>query len=282
MTGVVLALSGAGAWFAGSWLVSPNRTPEVDPPLGAVSVSFTTRDGRRVNGWWFPHASPKGTWVLAHGIRANRQQMTKRARLANSLGFAALSFDFQAHGTSPGTQITLGFLESRDVRAAVAKARESAPGLPVWVVGVSLGGAAALLARPHTDAEDYADAFIVESVFPTIEQAIKNRLAERIPFGSLASPLLVWQIEPRLGVAPRWLKPAQAATRIRAPVLVMSGANDQRTTLADTHALFDAFQGPKHLVLFEQVGHVDLFDAAPARYRNAITTFARDLRAVPK
>ena len=58
-----------------------------------------------------------------------------------------------------------------DVRAAVNFAREHHPGEPVALLGVSLGGAAALLASPLP-----IDALIVESAFPTISEAIHNRI----------------------------------------------------------------------------------------------------------
>jgi pimeloyl-ACP methyl ester carboxylesterase len=52
--------------------------------------------------------------------------------------------ELRGHGRSEGVS-TLGREEPLDVAAAVAHAREAWPGLPVFTVGVSLGGAAVLL-----------------------------------------------------------------------------------------------------------------------------------------
>lgn len=57
-----------------------------------------------------------------------------------------LLFDFQAHGESPGDHITFGFLESRDARAALDFVHRELPGQLVAALGISLGGAAAVLA----------------------------------------------------------------------------------------------------------------------------------------
>jgi len=53
-----------------------------------------------------------GTIVLMHGVRANRLSMVRRAEMLHRAGYSVLLFDFQAHGESPGSHITMGYLES--------------------------------------------------------------------------------------------------------------------------------------------------------------------------
>lgn len=66
--------------------------------------------------------------------------------------------------------------ESRDAVAAVDYLHQRLPGLPVGGVGTSLGGAAFLLAADSL----VIDALVVESVYPTIEEAVSNRI-DRLP-----------------------------------------------------------------------------------------------------
>ena len=73
--------------------------------------------------------------------------MLGRARMLNAQGFAVLLFDFQAHGESPGRYLTFGYLELRDARAAFDFMRQRLPGEHIGVVGMSLGGAAAILSE---------------------------------------------------------------------------------------------------------------------------------------
>jgi len=87
----------------------------------------------------------QGAIVLMHGVWSNRRTMVQRARVLHEHGFAVLLFDFQAEGESPGKHITFGHLEGLDAAAAVAFARQRLPGERVGAIGVSLGGAAALL-----------------------------------------------------------------------------------------------------------------------------------------
>src|ERR1035438_4256770 len=106
--------------------------------------------------------------------------MVERARFISQSGYAALLFDFQAHGESIGKQITVGYLESRDAQAAVEFAHRRFPGKPVAVIGVSLGAAAAVLAHPPLDVQ----ALVLELMYPTVEDAIKDRLEMRLgPLG---------------------------------------------------------------------------------------------------
>jgi uncharacterized protein len=132
-----------------------------------------------------------------HGIRANRLEMVGRARLLNATRFSILLFDFQAHGESSGQRITFGFLESRDAKSAFNFLRQKAHGERIGVLGVSLGGAAAILSETPLD----ADAMVLEAVFGSFDEALDNRLAMYLgALGPLLSPLLKYQVKPRLGL----------------------------------------------------------------------------------
>src|SRR5688500_12469407 len=147
--------------------------------------------------------------------------MVDRARFLSRAGFAVLLFDFQAHGESSGEHITFGYLESRDAQAAVEFLRTNAQGERIGVIGESMGGAATLLASPALD----ADAMILEMVYPTINQAVRNRLTRRLGgWAGILTPLLTWQLEPRLGIDADALRPIDKVGAIRVPKLFIVGA----------------------------------------------------------
>src|SRR4029077_21015743 len=90
------------------------------------------------------------------------------------------------------------------------------------------------------------DAMVLEAVYPDIRDAVANRL--RLRFGRLApwlAPLLTAQVEPRWGIRLDQLRPIDAVTRVRVPILIIAGTEDLRTTLADSRRLFDAAPAPK-------------------------------------
>jgi fermentation-respiration switch protein FrsA (DUF1100 family) len=112
-----------GIWVAGGILTAPRDPSQLancpnDLPVNPFQ--FSSESGSTIHGWFIPGQEQGGAVVLMHGVRGNRTSMLERARFLSHAGYAVLLFDFQAHGESPGKQITFGYLESRDARAAVS------------------------------------------------------------------------------------------------------------------------------------------------------------------
>lgn len=263
---VVLA---AGAVFgAGEILSSPAQRAVGDPPaeLSATPVLIPYRGGR-VAGW-IARGDKSGAVLLLHGVRADRRQMQARALFLNRLGYSVLLIDLAGHGESPGKRITFGAREADGVRAALAYLRRNLPGERLGVIGASLGGAALLLSKPVLDAA------VLEAVYPTIDEAVANRL--RLHGGApatLLAPLLLHQLPLRTGVPLSALRPVDAIAQLSAPVLVIGGAEDRHTGAAETRRLFAAARGPKALWIVDGAAHVDFHALARADYERKVGDF---------
>jgi fermentation-respiration switch protein FrsA (DUF1100 family) len=244
--------------------------------LSGQSVEFPSESGSSLHGWFLPGEAGRGTIIVMHGVRANRLDMLDRARFLSHAGYTVLLFDFQAHGESPGKQITFGFLESRDAAAAAKFARGATPREKIGVIGVSMGGAATLLASPPLA----LDALVLEQVYPTLQQAISDRISMRLgAWSTILTPLLSSQISPRLGVWIDALRPLDHVGKISAPKLFIGGVNDQHTTPREMREMFDAAAEPKELWMVPQASHVDLCQFGNAEYQKRILQFfARHLR----
>jgi uncharacterized protein len=202
--------------------------------------------------------------------------MLRRARFLKQAGYAALLVDLPAHGESAGDRITFGAREAAGVEAALEYLRHELPGERVGIIGVSLGAASTVLAHPSPA----PDAVILESMYPTIEEAVADRLVMRLgPLGAGIVPLLLWQMPLRTGVSAQDLRPIQQLPSLGAPVLVVSGSEDKHTTWAETQRLFDSAIEPKELWRVEGAAHVDLHSFQPAEYERRILRFlAKHLR----
>jgi esterase/lipase len=211
--------------------------------------------------------------LLMHGIRGDRRAMTARAHFLQEAAITSLAIDLQAHGETPGEMITFGYRESRDARNGVEYLR--AQGCrTVVAVGQSLGGAAALLG----DGPVAADGIVLESVYPTIEDAVANRLGMRFGLlGRLAAPALYWQIPLRTGIGRDQLRPVDAMRKLHVPVLVAGGTKDQQTPTEETLRLFDAAPGNKALWLVTGAGHEDLYAYDPVQYKTRLLAFLDQL-----
>ena len=203
--------------------------------------------------------------------------MVERARFLHAAGYTVLLFDSRAHGESGGERITFGYLESLDARAILGFVRRQMPGERVGAIGVSLGGASLLLGPQPLS----VGAVVLEAVYPTLAEAIDNRLALR--FGQLGlplAPLLTVELRPRLGLTADALRPIDGIDRVGAPVLVIAGTVDRHTTRAESQRLFARAQPPKELWEVPGAGHVDFHQAARAEYEARVGRFlARALRS---
>ena len=259
-------------WSAASILIAPANHPIGNPPaeLPAQSVEFPSASGSMIHGWLVTARAGKGVVVLMHGIRSSRLAMVPHAEFLYQAGYSVLLFDFQAHGESPGTNVTAGFLESRDATAAVNFVHEKFPGQKVGVIGFSMGAAAALLAEPPLPVE----AMVLESCYPTIYQAVANRLAMRVGLlGRLSTPLLTWQLKPRLGFGEDDLCPIRRVANITVPKFFIAGMIDHDTTAEESQALYDAAAEPKQLWLVDDAAHVDMLAFAGTEYKKRILEF---------
>jgi fermentation-respiration switch protein FrsA (DUF1100 family) len=197
--------------------------------------------------------------------------MLDRARFLRRAGHSTLLIDLQATGETKGEHITFGWKESRDVLAAVDFIHNVRPSDRIGVIGSSLGGAAALVAAPSLK----INALVLESVYPTIKIAVQNRVDNYLgPIASrFISPLLLWQLKPRLAISASDLRPLDHIATVGCPTFVISGENDRHTTRMDTIALFSRAQSPKRLWLVAKAGHVDLHVAATGEYESRVLSF---------
>jgi len=270
---IVLLLGLLVSWGLGEALVWP--TPSAVPEAAAPSVDLRLRstDGLALAATYRPGRTPGAPAVLLlHGNGASRAAMAATAHVLGEQGYATLAIDFRGHGQSQSARHSFGLYESRDAEAAFRwlKARQGLA--KVAVVGLSLGGAAALLGAKGPLP---ADALVVEAVYPDIRHAIRNRIAAFTTAGPayLLEPLLSLQSRPRLGVWPSQLSPLNAARRYPGPVLVIGGGADRYTPPDETSSLYAAFHGPKRLWTMAGRVHAGVGDISDAAYRAQLLAF---------
>ena len=271
MRNVLLAFFAAAAVLAPAalWAVGSHLSQAVNRPVRMQGAPFETVQFKGTHGSLLKAQGSARCALLMHGIRGDRSVMAGRAILLRDAGVTALAIDLQAHGETPGEMITFGYRESRNARHGVEYLR--ARGCrTVVAIGQSLGGAAALLG----DGPVAADGIVLESVYPTIEDAVANRLGMRFgAVGRALAPLLYLQVPLRTGVGRSDLRPVDAVRKLRVPVLVAGGTRDLQTPQEETRRLFDAAPGDKTLWLVEGAAHQDLHAFGPAEYRARLLRF---------
>jgi uncharacterized protein len=276
---VLIPLLVIGAfWFAGSSLsATVNQTIGNCPSdLSCENIEFQSDSGSLIKGWFLKGEQGKGAVVLMHGLRGNRLGLLDRIRFLNKNGYGVLAFDFQGSGESNGEKLTFGYLESRDAVASINFIKQKLPNEKIGVIGISMGGAAFLLAKEQPK----VDSLILEMVYPTIQKAVENRLNMWLFKGAdIFTPLMTWQFPTRLGVSADQLRPLDNMPKVKIPVQIIAGEKDVHTTLEESKQLFEAANQPKEMWIVPNAEHGDLHQVSPKDYEQKVLQFfAQTLR----
>jgi pimeloyl-ACP methyl ester carboxylesterase len=280
MVAVAALALAAGSFLAFIRYELRPRHARLDPAatgLPLESVVIPSSSGARLAGWYLPGAG-RGAVLLLHGAKSNRLVLVDRMRFLRDAGYSTLAIDFQAHGESTGDRITLGQLESLDARSALAWLRARLPAEPVAVLGISMGAAAALIGPPID-----ADAVIVESVGADFAGGVSNRLALKFgPLGRLFTPFVLGAMRFAAGIDASKLRPIDGIARLHKPIFVMTGAEDQKTTVAEARELFAGANPPKRYWETPGAQHWDLAFVGGDAYRERLLDFlGSTLRSSP-
>lgn len=221
-----------------------------------TQVFFDTDDGVRLAGTLLGEYAGDTAVVFVHGFNGYRTKPKIRT-LAEALSrrFPVVVFDLRGHGESEGW-CTGGELESLDVHAAVRFAR--ARGYRrVVTVGASLGGIAVIRA-----AGDEGDADAVVAISTPSRWGTNDTKAVRRMTWIFTSPVGRRMLRGLFGtrIDLNWGNPeppVEAVAHIRAPILIIHGADDHFFPLSDATLLHERAPEPKRLLVLPRFGHAE-------------------------
>jgi alpha-beta hydrolase superfamily lysophospholipase len=105
-----------------------------------------TPDGHQIGAWLVRGDRQKGCVLLLHGNGASRRQMQPVMQWLAEARSTVLAISSRAHGDSTGEINDLDWSARHDVAAAVHFLHKEFPRRPIYIVGRSLGAAAAIYA----------------------------------------------------------------------------------------------------------------------------------------
>lgn len=301
---LIIFFYGVVPWFFTN-LVTRNNFRYHDPNAGKTpasfgdsfeNVSFRSRDGILLKGWYVPASpapgsEPLGTIVYLHGFHRTREEMLPMAVFGHQLGYDGLLFDFRNHGESGGHVTSLGYWERLDAEAAVAYAlsREKAPH-PVILWGVSMGAAAALMAAAD---DPQVNAVISDSTFLSFRRVIQHhyhlviQIIRRhwwwfppLPAFPITNEVIAWSAW-RTHFNPSDFNLETAVKRISPrPVLFVAVTGDQRMPPRIAQTLYALDQSQEKLyVALPGHRHGEGFNDARQPYEKAVTSFLARIHA---
>ena len=223
------------------------------------TVFLKSEDGVRLASWLIRPDSPDGcSVVLVHGLFRSRREVLARGAWLAGRGCHVLSLDLRRHGESGGERTSLGFFEALDVIAGAEFLASRYPENRLYLIGVSMGGAAVARAGVKLVAEVHG--VVLDSTFRNVPEVV-DRYAELLfglpPFP--AGDLTLIGLGVAAGFEPRDLDVEDLSRRLGdrgAPVLVIAGDADRRAPLAVQQAVFRANRDPRsRFLVVEEAAH---------------------------
>jgi Dipeptidyl aminopeptidases/acylaminoacyl-peptidases len=215
----------------------PHRRDPGDFGIPFTAIRFPTVRGRSLYGWWIPAAGGDvnaPAIVLVHGWSRNVERVLPFIRRLHPAGFNLLAFDARSHGSSDKDGIANMLKFSEDVRAAVTEAvrRGAAPGR-IGVLGLSVGGAAAIHAAAH---DPRIGAVLTIGAFAHPGDLMCEDM-RRKGFPGLAIAAILRYVEHNVGARLDVIAPEANVGRITPPLLLVHGEEDAIVPVTHGHRL---------------------------------------------
>ena len=173
-------------------------------------------------------------------------------RMANELGWAALTFTFRGCGSSDGDFSMQGWVD--DLRAAIDHLEEEVQPNGIWLVGTNTGGALALSVAADDPRVRGCALLGARADFDDWASQPRRFLEHAREIGAIRTPSFPqafdeWSRELRR------FRPVDAASRFAPrPLLVMHGEEDESVPVADSRVLAEA-HGSAELRVVAGAGH---------------------------
>jgi putative redox protein len=210
-----------------------------------------------------PRTAP-GTWtpavVISHGFPSMARRSAKSAitfpeladRIANEMGWYALTYNFRGCGGSEGDFSAGGWLE--DLASATAYVRSQPDVGAVWLVGFGTGGALSICAASRDESIVGVAAVGAPADFDDWAGHPRRLLQHAREVGIVRDP----RFPPSVDAWGRELRELRAVDCVGAlaprPLLVLHGAEDDLVPAFDARVIADA-HGSAEMRLLEGGGH---------------------------
>lgn len=198
--------------------IGRRRQPE---DVGLQAERFRLPDGSPA--WYIPHATAHRTVLVCHGRSRSKSWMLPLiARLAER--YHVLAFDFPGHGDHEYGTSTVGAREADTVDAALDWLASRGAG-DVVVYGVSMGGAAALIALGRSD-HPHVRGLVTDGTFDALRNVFASvqRTARVAPRWYLDWARLVARATTKHD--PYDVRPIDSVGDIAVPMLFLHGTRD--------------------------------------------------------
>lgn len=241
------------------------------------NVLFKTDDKVQLKGWFIPSREYSNkTIILMHGWGMNRADILKNTYFLHDLGFNLFYFDFRALGESGGKTSSIGYLELRDVSAAVRFLKDTRPQFceKIGLYGLSMGGMVAIC---ETARNPEIKCVAAEASYYSFRRVVSRWawVRHHVPYFPLI-PIILHYIRKYLGVNPERFSPKYNIPKIAPrPVFIIHGRYDNLVPAAQAKLLYKKAGNPKEIWLVPGAKHNKCAEVGGFEYKQRLADFFR-------
>jgi len=250
------------AWVFQARVAFPPRSRALPDPThyglaDARLAEVRTADGVTLRGWYLPpypaSSRPAPALVWLHDEDETVSSLGATIRELRPPGMAVLVLDYRGSGTSSGRATEAGLYRDAEAAWAYVAQRPEVDRSRIAVYGRGLGTAPAL----QLGVSRRVRVVVLEAPFTTARALFRRRY--------WFLPAAVLRLE---------LDNLDRARRLRAPLLVVHGADDRTIPVAMGRAIAEAGRA-RQLLVVQGAGHDDVYRVAGERYRETVHGFLR-------
>jgi len=215
----------------------------------------------------------KATIILLHGIRSNKNSLSKSQDFFNNEGYNTLAVDLRAHGKSGGEYCTYGAKEKKDISAVIDFLIKEKKWMgPIGIYGHSLGGAIAL----QSMASDRRISFgIIESSYSNFKEITADYSNYYTGFSlEFLNTDIVDRSAEIAEFNPNKVNPKDYCSKITQDILIVHGNQDPKVNPEYAQENFRNLSSQhKELYFVKGAHHNDVWEKGGKKYHRKILQF---------
>lgn len=247
--------------------------------LDKREVTINSNFGYKLSGTYIKNFVDTGnTVIIVHGITGSRWESMKYADIYIDLGFNVLIYDSRYHGSSGGSNISLGYFEKYDLNNCVQWVKSQNPGGTIGIHGESMGAATALLHSQMNIRKRDVSFYVVDCPFSDLPELFTEKLTgEMKNHGKLIADAVVFYSSLvalyKSGFSLYSISPKKAIKDVETPIMFVHGANDDFIPPTMSLDMYLEKKGPKYLYIAPNAGHAQSYLRNKAEYTAKVKEF---------
>ena len=221
----------------------------------------------------------KRDWVIGiHGYTGDAAEMGFRAGAFYRNGYHVLFPDNRGHGKSQGDYVGMGWHDRLDILAWIDYLVKQDPECRIVLYGVSMGGAAVMMASGEALAENVR-VIIEDCGYSSVKEelAYEAKYLFHLPYFPVVSAAsLICRL--RAGYSFSEASALKQLPKCRKPILFIHGGSDTFVPYAMLQKVYEAAPEPKAQLTVEGAGHAESALRDPQTYWNTVFDFIHRYR----